>query len=232
MKSQNSIFKDGEADSWYSRNKEILDEIGSTQKKLPLDLENLSKNLDPFKSEISHILKIGCSNGKKLETLCQSLDASGHGIEPSALAVEEGNSRMKGSPIQLVCGTADELPFESNSFDLVYFGFCLYLVGRQTLLKSLSEADRVLKAGGFLAITDFDPGRMYKRPYSHQEGLFSYEQDYSKNFTESGLYYLVSKSSFSHTKNFFDREGDERISLSLLYKEMDPYPLMRPTILS
>ncbi len=226
MKSQNSIFKEGEADSWYSRNKEVLNELGSTRNKLPLDIENLSKNLDPFRNEISRILEIGCSSGKKLENLCQRLDASGHGIEPSALAVEEGNSRMKDLQIQLVCGTADELPFESSSFDLVYFGFCLYLVDRKTLLKSLSEADRVLKAGGFLAITDFDPGRMYKRPYVHQEGLFSYKQDYSKFYTESGLYYLVSKNSFSHRKDFFDHENDERISLSLLYKEMDAYPLM------
>jgi SAM-dependent methyltransferase len=232
MKSQNSIFKDGEADSWYSRNKEVLNDLGSAGSQLPLDIENLSRNLDPFKNYINRILEIGCSSGKKLETLCRMLDASGHGIEPSALAVEEGNSRMKDSQIQLVCGTADELPFESGSFDLVYFGFCLYLVDRQTLLKSLAEADRVLRAGGFLAITDFDPGRMYKRPYVHQEGLFSYKQDYSKFYTDSGLYYLVSKCSFSHRKDFFDHESDERVSLSLLFKEMDPYPLIRPSILS
>lgn len=230
MKSQNSIFKEGEADSWYSRNKEILNDRGSAGSQLPLDIENLSRNLDPFKNDINRILEIGCSSGKKLETLCRRLDASGHGIEPSALAVEEGNSRMKDSQIQLVCGTADELPFESGFFDLVYFGFCLYLVDRKTLLKSLSEADRVLRAGGFLAITDFDPGRIYKRPYIHQEGLFSYKQDYSRFFTDSGLYYLVSKNSFSHRRDFFDDENDERISLSLLFKEMDPYPLMSPTI--
>lgn len=232
MKNQNSVFKEGEADSWYSRNKVILDGIRSTQKKVPFDVEHISKNLDPFKSEINHILEIGCSSGNKLESLCQRLDAAGHGIEPSALAVEEGNSRMTGSHIQLVCGTADELPFESSSFDLVYFGFCLYLVDRKTLLKSLSEADRVLKAGGFLAITDFDPGLMYKRPYVHQEGLFSYKQDYSRFYMESGLYYLVSKTSFSHRREFFDYENDERISLALLYKEIDPYPLVKPAILS
>ena len=225
MKNQNSIFKEGEADNWYFRNKEILDGIGCSENKYSLDIENISKNLDPFKNGINHILEIGCSSGKKLETLCQRLDASGCGIEPSALAVEEGNSRMKSSHIQLVCGTADELPFESSSFDLVYFGFCLYLVDRKTLLKSLSEADRVLRAGGFLAITDFDPGRMYKRPYVHQEGLFSYKQDYSRFYTGSGLYYLVSKNSFSHRRDFFDHENDERISLSLLYKEIDPYIL-------
>jgi SAM-dependent methyltransferase len=226
MKSQSSVFIEGEADNWFSRNKGALADIGSSQGTLPLDVEYLLKFLEPFKSHIANVLEIGCSSGNKLEALCQRLDAAGQGIDPSSLAVSEGNSRLNGGSIRLIRGTADELPFESSSFDLVFFGFCLYLVDRKTLLKSLSEADRVLKAGGFLAITDFDPGRMYKRPYVHRDGLFSFKQDYSRLYTESGLYYLVSKASFSHRRNFFDHENDERVSLSLLYKETDPYLLL------
>ena len=225
MNSQDEVFRKDEADRWYARNKTNLNNQEGSGDQFPHDIRLLSSWLEPFRSEIHNILEIGCCNGIKLQTLCQVLEASGEGIEPSRLAVADGNERMKGIPARLTCGTAEKLPFESGTFDLVYFGFCLYLLDRCNLLQALSEADRVLKTGGFLAMTDFDPGVMHKRPYTHRQGVFSYKQDYAKFYTEGGLYYLVSKHSFSHRQGFFDPVADERISLSLLYKEPDPYPL-------
>lgn len=58
------------------------------------------------------------------------------------------------------------------------------------MMKSLSEADRVLKPGGFMIITDFDPGHNYKKPYSDIDDVYSYKQDYASIFTQSRLYYL------------------------------------------
>ncbi len=222
--SQDDIFRAGEADLWYARNKTLLSGQGSSKDLPAYDIQLLSTWLGPHRDDIRRILEIGCCNGMKLQTLCERLNATGEGIEPSGLAVADGNERMNGAPARLTCGTAEQLPFDSDSFDLVYFGFCLYLLDRRSLLQALSEADRVLKPSGFLAITDFDPGAMHKRPYSHREGIFSYKQDYARFYTESGLYYLVSKQSFSHRQNYFDLVGDERVSLSLLYKEQDPYP--------
>lgn len=223
--SQDSIFKEGEANRWYARNRASLDGQAASGEQQPLDSRLLGSSLQPFRLDIHRVLEIGCSSGKKLQALCQMLDAAGDGIDPSSLAVADGNERMKDIPVHLTCGTADNLPFESGAFDLVYFGFCLYLLDRDTVIQAVAEADRVLKRGGFLAMMDFDPGVMHKRPYLHREGVFSYKQDYSKFFTEGGLYYLVSKSSFSHRQPFFDLVADERVSLSLLYKEPDPYPL-------
>jgi ubiquinone/menaquinone biosynthesis C-methylase UbiE len=91
-------------------------------------------------------------------------------------------------------------------------------------MQSLAEADRVLKPGGFLVITDFDPGFHHKRPYSHHEGVFSYKQNYADFFTQSSLYYLAGKHSFSHRFMHFDDAPDERVSTCILYKEADPYP--------
>ena len=225
MSSQDDIFKNGEADQWFARNKAALDRLSDSGHMTSPDIHLLSGWLQPARSDIHNILEIGCCNGQKLQTLCRELDASGAGIEPSSQAVADGNLRMQGFPARLTCGTAEALPFESGSFDLVYFGFCLYLMDRRTLLQALSEADRVLRSGGFLAITDFDPGVMHKRTYAHREGVFTYKQDYSKFYTEGGLYYLVSKAAFSHRQAFFDPVADERVSLALLYKEIDPYPL-------
>ena len=215
---QSSIFLEGEGDNYFLRNKEAL-EVRS----IAGEIAWLGQALSPFKDKVNSVLEIGCSNGAKLEQICGLLDAKGQGIDPSKQAVDEGNRRLSGRGEQLHVGTASRLPFDGLSFDFVYFGFCLYLLDRQDLLTALAEADRVLKFGGFLAITDFDPIHRHKRPYHHKEGVFSFKQDYSKVFTESGLYYLVSKNSFSHRQSFFDPDGNERVSTTLLFKEVDAY---------
>lgn len=223
--SQNKIFIDGEGDAWFNRNQDQIQAtdqmIGSPDVRYALD------TLTPFSDRINRILEIGCSNGIKLETISQYFNAVGVGIEPSPIAVANGNDREKVADITLLMGTGDKLPSAcaDGSFDLVYFAFCLYLFDRNTLMQALAEADRVLKPGGFLVITDFDPGSLYKRPYSHREGVFSYKQDYASFFIQSGLYYLLGKHSFSHRVASFDELPDERVSTSILYKEIDAYPM-------
>lgn len=223
--SQKKIFTEGEGDAWFNRN---LNHIQSIEQviKSP-DVRYALDTLMPFSARINQVLEIGCSNGIKLEAICQHLNAVGVGVEPSPVAVKNGNDRNKLADTTLLVGTGDKLPSRcaDASFDLVYFAFCLYLFDRSTLIQSLSEADRVLKPGGFLVITDFDPGSHYKRPYNHFQGIFSYKQDYASFYTQSGLYYLMGKHSFSHRAPSFDELSDERISTSILYKEIDPYPM-------
>lgn len=219
---QNEVFRHTEGNAWYERNKFQLGEPRAVAD--APDVAFICTTLAPFRDRITRVLEIGCSSGLKLEAMCRELCASGDGIEPSQAAVDEGNARDKTVPIRLHGGTGDALPFEAASFDLVYFAFCLYLFDRSSVLRSLAEADRVLKPGGFLALTDFDPGTRLKRPYSHFSGLYSYKQDYASVYTQSGLYYLVGKHSYSHRQAHFDEDLGERVSTSVLFKERDPYP--------
>lgn len=220
---QNQIFIQGEGDAWFNRNRSHIQTVEKI-KQSP-DVSYLIDTLTPHRDRINKVLEIGCSNGVKLEAICSSLNAIGTGIEPSIDAVSEGNKRENISDITLQVGTGENLPCKEASFDLVYFAFCLYLFDRKTLMQSLAEADRVLKPGGFLVITDFDPGTRYKRPYNHFSGVYSYKQDYSSFYLQSGLYYLVGKRSFSHRVTSFDESPDERVSTLVLYKEIEPYPL-------
>jgi ubiquinone/menaquinone biosynthesis C-methylase UbiE len=88
----------------------------------------------------------------------------------------------------------------------------------------VAEVDRVLKHGGFVAILDFDPMHRHKRPYHHKQGLFSYKTSYADYFTSSGHYYLVGKNSVGQKSSHFQIDSNERISICVLYKEIDAYP--------
>jgi ubiquinone/menaquinone biosynthesis C-methylase UbiE len=222
---QNTIFTECEGDAWFHRNQMHIQTIDQVIK-LP-DVKYVLDTLASFHARIERVLEIGSSNGIKLEAICQYFNSVGIGVEPSPMAVQHGNERKKKTKIELLVGTGENLPFEDSSFDLVYFTFCLYLFDRKRLMQSLAEADRVLKPGGFLIITDFDPGFRHQKPYSHFQGVFSYKQDYTSFFTQTGLYYHLGKSSYSHRSANFDEEPGERVATNILYKEVDPYPLHR-----
>jgi ubiquinone/menaquinone biosynthesis C-methylase UbiE len=220
---QGEIFLRGEGDGYYDRNMSALEREDRFYCE-----ELLCQALSPFKGEVNRILEIGCSSGDKLQYLCKVFEADGRGIDPSSNAVAAGNGRLAGLGIEKITlgvSTADVLPFDKHEFDLVYFGFCLYLVDRESLFAAITEANRVLRPGGFLAILDFDPAQRYKRPYHHKEGIFSYKEQYSNMFTATGHYYLVSKHSLSHSSHHFAKASDERVSLCLLYKELEAYGL-------
>lgn len=213
---QSNIFLSSEGDRWYQRNQNCLQDKASF-----FDVESLKKTLINFKEGINSICEIGCANGIKLNELCEFFSANGWGIDPSTQAVEMGNRLHKN--IHLQVSTASNLPFNDSKFDLVFFGFCLYLIDRNDLYKCLSEADRIVKPGGFLAIVDFDPSQRHKNPYRHKEGVFSYKNSYANFLLAGGHYYLVAKESFSHNANYFSLDANERISITTLYKEPDPY---------
>jgi len=213
---QENEFLLNEGDQWFSRNKKHLDENSCFFSEIESIKNNVSKN-----NHIKNILEIGCSNGTKLNLLSKHFKSKAHGIDTSLLAINDG---LKKYPdLKLEHGSASHLPYQNDTFDLVYFGFCFYLLNRSDVFKAVSESDRVLKSGGFLAIVDFDPIKREKVDYKYKKGLFSFKNSYADFFISGGHYYLVAKHSFSHENNFFSKDSKERISVSILYKETDPY---------
>lgn len=214
--SQRSLFLSSEADEWFLRNRD------SSKNEVNLELTHISNSLLSFKDEINNVLEIGCADGRKTIQLANCFDAKGYGVDPSSQAIEHAKVNSQ-SHASFAVATADNLPFAQNYFDLVHFGFCLYLVDRDLLLQAVTEADRVLRRGGFLVITDFDASRPSKTPYHHKEGVMSYRNDYASIFTSSGHYSLISKNSFSHQRDYFDPYPKERVSTQVLVKELEPY---------
>lgn len=214
---QAEAFISEEGDRWFERN--WATGMPSTPvHAIPIDM------IAQIVVDGRRLLEIGCSNGRNLATLSTRHGIDAYGIDPSAQAIAA--CRKNFPSLNLTTGTADQLPYPPEHFDVVWFGFCLYLIDRPLLMASLAEADRVLRDGGFLVITDFDPPSARMRPYKHREGLFSYKMDYSALFLANPAYSLIEKKSYSHTSTAFDPDPDERVATSILQKStLTAYPI-------
>lgn len=207
---QRDTFLAAEGNQWFVRNDNstIADHTRGA-----LDL------LAQFVTAGARVLEIGCAAAANLAYLREARPGiECHGIEPSAAAVAAARSRYPFVHVQV--GSADVLPYEAQSFDVVYFGFCLYLVDRELLFTAVAEADRVLKDRGILGIIDFDPRGPRKRQYRHLPGLYSYKMDYSRMFLASDHYHLAAKASYSHFGRSFHSDSGERVATTVLYKDI------------
>jgi SAM-dependent methyltransferase len=211
---QRDEFLATEGNQWFARNRSALDAASPAREKI---VDRLAGQLAPGRA--TRVLEIGCGQGQNLASLAARQPIEGHGIDPSSDAIACGAARYPGLRLQV--GTADSLPFPDGAFDLVWFGFCLYLVDRSLLQRVVAEADRVLANGGLLAILDFDPDVPCARPYHHRPGLMSYKMDYAALFLANPAYVLVDKLSTSHTTGQWDPDPQERVALSLSRKNLE-----------
>ena len=205
---QKDIFLSEEGNQWYNRNKDFED--------VKVQIRNIAARY--IKKE-DRVLEIGCSDGRNLAFINRDTGASCFGIDPSSEAIIEGSKKYPS--LNLTVGTADDLNFPDDQFDVVIFGFCLYLIDCKLLLRVLSEADRILRNKGFMINIDFDTKIPKTRSYKHCDGVFTHKFDYIKIFEAIPFYHLVEKNSFSHFSNEFNCDPKERLCLSVLYKDIE-----------
>lgn len=187
--SQKEKFSITEGDAWFRRNRTII--ADSTQKKCPV-VELVSR----IKPRPARVLEIGCSNGWRLNEILAAGVQECVGIDPSKTAIEDGKRSYPAITLEL--GTAERLPRHPQGFDLIIFGFCLYLCDPVDHFRIVAEADQALVDGGHLIIYDFDAPVPYRNAYSHAEGIYSYKMDYSRLFLAHPHYSLREQSVFAH----------------------------------
>jgi ubiquinone/menaquinone biosynthesis C-methylase UbiE len=210
MSDQSQIFLNSEGDSWYKRNKSAIETA-----KASADVSFILQTLKGSSFEIQDLLEVGCSSAAKLNLLASSFSASGSGIDPSSLAIQQGAKQYP--DLDLRVGLASRLPFEADKFDLVFFGFCLYLVPPEKIELAMNEALRVLRPKSFIALTDFDSGIEMTVPYKHVEGLMSYKRDYMQLLNKLSNVTLIAKHSFSNSGNFFVEDKNNRVSTQIYF---------------
>ena len=146
------------------------------------------------------------------------------GVDPSRLAIEAARERIVGLEVDLELyeGISTNLTFETNSADLVFLGFFLYLVPRNEIDMSVSEINRILKPGGLLAIEDFEKPNKTQNPYKYDSRVVTFKEDYTKYFIESFGYNLVEMHSYCDKFDSFSIDPDERIATKILFKPLSP----------
>ena len=209
-----TLFLESEGNAWFERNREKRKNfVYPDDDRILLEILNL-QNLP----EQANILEVGCAGGERLSWLESSKQYKCQGIEPSSNAVLSACS----SGADVVQGTADSLPFEDESFDVLIFGFCLYLCDRTDLFKIAFEADRVLKAPGWIIIEDFFSEKPKSNPYHHYEGLTSFKMDYRRLFTWHPWYTCTKHEICKNGEFTFTDESNEWMSVSLIRKCQNP----------
>lgn len=115
------------------------------------------------------LLDAGCGFGgtiQQINATHSNMDLTGLNIDPRQLAAAEAQTKaVNGNRIGWVEADACRLPFEDNSFDRALAVECIFHFPSRE--KFLAEAARVLKPGGYLAVSDFVPTMMFfgKTPF-------------------------------------------------------------------
>lgn len=216
---QDNIFLNYEGDNWFKRNMSSL--LKTDTHDLIIEMIQLY-NISP-----KNVLEIGASNGWRLNEINKRYGSVCVAVEPSELAIKDGEERYPHVKFQRA--VVNELPFANNQkFDLIIINFVFHWIGREQLLKSVSEIDRVLSDGGFLIIGDFMPDSPNKVKYHHikDKNVWTYKQDYAEIFTSSNVYKLIGLITGHHETRELDplTDNKSRIAVTLLRKDYDNYP--------
>ena len=172
--SQKKIFLKNEGNAYFLRNK--------YEKKIfkkDFLTKSIIKKLTFSKKK--NILEIGCGNAERLNFLKKNFTNNNYfGIDPSSDAIKFG--KKLNSKLNLKIGDASKLKFNDNKFDIVIFGFCLYLCDDDDLYRISSECYRVLKNNGFIIIQDFISAKVIYNNYHHHKNIKSRKMNYIKMF--------------------------------------------------
>ena len=100
------------------------------------------------------VLEIGFGTGHCIQSLARTVGNSGkvYGIDISQRMYDLDQARIKrvglSERVNLQCGDAAKLPFETNFFDAVFMSFNLELFDTPEIPTVLHECKRVLRSGG------------------------------------------------------------------------------------
>lgn len=217
---QKKIFLESEADEWFKRNQSILSGRDySTEDPLISIVAEIVLLSDTKKPSDIRILEIGCGDGRRLGWVAENFGCDVYGIEPSSAAVLEANIHG----IKVDRGTADSLPYPNEMFDLVIYGFCLYLCDREDYFRIACEADRVLKKNSWLLIMDFFSPTPIQAEYRHRAGIYTTKMDFRKLFDWHPAYTNYLHRISHHVSGGYTDDKNEWVSTSCLRKEVTPH---------
>lgn len=140
-------------------------------------LRNMSLPQEP------KILEIGCNIGNQLGLLAARGFKNLYGVDVSEYAVSLAKSRYPGIWFELASG--DDLPFKSNTFDLVFTSRMLIHVRDDKLGAVLDELIRVCRPGGYIWGLEYFAPVHEERVYRGRDNLL-WRGDFSRLLLRRG----------------------------------------------
>ena len=138
------------------------------------------------------VLDVGCGDGV-LSYLFAKEDAKVSGIDYSDIAIEFAKEKTKGLNINFQQGSAYELPFEDNSFDIVISSDVIEHL--EDVEKYLSEINRVVKSTeGIIIIST--PVKFTEYPLDKEHIVEWFPNEFKKIFS---IKFKNSKYFYSHS---------------------------------
>ena len=116
----------------------------------------------PHLDREADLLDIGCGPGSITRGLA-AIVGTAIGIDPSHEAIEEARTSDPDHRVGWLVASGEALPFSGGSFDVVFGHQVLQHVADPVLV--LTEARRVLRPGGIVAVRDADYGTMVHHPH-------------------------------------------------------------------
>lgn len=105
-----------------------------------------------------HVLDVGCGTGTLTQMIATSVpDLWITGLDADSAALEQAQSKLApfGDRVCLQQGYAQQLPFNTNYFDIAVSSLFFHHLTTEQKLDALKEILRVLKPGGRLHIADW-----------------------------------------------------------------------------
>jgi SAM-dependent methyltransferase len=140
----------------------------------PREAARLERKLDPqafmnqylglYLFQGARVLSVGCGPAVTLREICKKYSGIyTTGIDISPERLQQARERNSGNPrVQLVCGDAQDMQFETGSFDLVYSRMLLQYLTRKE--QAVREMVRVCKPGGIVVLQDLDGQLVWHYP--------------------------------------------------------------------
>lgn len=152
---------------------------------------------------VKSILEVGCNIGNKLALLKNLGFEELTGMEPLNFAISEGKKRYPFINFKL--GTVFDLPFEDNSFDLVFTAGVLIHINPRDLSRAMNEIVRV--AGKWVLGFEYYSARPQRVVYRGKDELL-WKRDFVSEYlkAEPGLKILYEKR-FKHHPKVVGRDG-------------------------
>lgn len=124
----------------------------------------IERYIEPYLPGTGSFLSVGCGPAVFLREMAQKHpDLEVVGVDVSSARIRDAEARLRGVANARACqGNAMSLPFESNSFDVVFCRFLIEYLPDKSL--AVREMARICKPGGTILLQDLDGQLLWHFP--------------------------------------------------------------------